>query len=211
MSDFHSPAYYLAGKTALAFKQLGELADLSVKNPEDVLADVSREIEIAYSEFPKAITSQQQRDACMAVLVGAMAQRQGAALSAEWNAVTTPLFQLLMAAHRMNRESRQFVIDDWDQTAGARVGEREKVVSVAGALVTRLGAATARCLIRICPEGFFPVVSGCIVVNEMQPVAFRATSFKPIQGCKHPHLFQFGVTGTISSLRQLSCAACGTV
>jgi hypothetical protein len=113
MSDFHSPAYYLAGETALAFKQLGELADLSVKNPEDVLADVSREIEIAYSEFPKAITSQQQRDACMAVLVGAMAQRQGAALSAEWNAVTTPLFQLLMAAHRMNRESRQFVIDDW--------------------------------------------------------------------------------------------------
>jgi len=110
MSDFHSPAYYIAGRSVLAFKS-GEVSDLTVEDPDAVLADVSKDIERAFSEFPTAETSQQQRDACMAVLVGAMSQRQGAALSAEWNAVTTPLFQLLMAAHRMNRESRQFVID----------------------------------------------------------------------------------------------------
>jgi hypothetical protein len=70
--DFHSPAYYIAGKVVLAFKQLGELSDLSVENPDTVLADVHRDIETAFSEFPRAVTSQQQRDACMAVLVGAM-------------------------------------------------------------------------------------------------------------------------------------------
>ena len=112
MSDFHSPAYYIAGRSVLAFKS-GEVSDLTVEDPDAVLADVSKDIERAFSEFPTAETSQQQRDACMAVLVVAMSQRQGAALSAEWNRLTTPLFQFLAAAHRVNRESRQFIIDEW--------------------------------------------------------------------------------------------------
>jgi len=94
--DFHSPAYFLAGRSVAAVQRFLPLADLDCTDPDAVLAAARKEIAAALGS-PNA-------ERLLSLCVGAVSQRQGAARNAEWDAVTNPL----MPAIAMG-QARKFV------------------------------------------------------------------------------------------------------
>jgi len=83
--DFHSPAFYLAGKAVFAVKRFLPLADLDCTEPDAMLAAARKEI--------AAVLPSPNAERLLSLCVGAVAQRQGAARNPEWDAVTNPLMQ----------------------------------------------------------------------------------------------------------------------
>jgi hypothetical protein len=83
--DFHSPAFFLAGRSVAAVRRFLPLGDLDCTDPDSVLAGARSEI--------AAVLASPNAERLLSLAVGAVSQRQGAARNAAWDAATNPLMQ----------------------------------------------------------------------------------------------------------------------
>ena len=125
--DFHSAAFYMAGRAVHAARTSQPLVALDVSDPNAVLSKAAREIASAVS-LPNA--------------VGAAAQRQGAARNPARDAATAPLRApknepLWIEANRFVRSERQAI----ERLARALLSERKLSAEMAAWILNAKVAA----------------------------------------------------------------------
>jgi len=113
MTDYHSAAYWLAGRAVLTARRPQPLTDLDISEPDAVLAAAGKEI-------ADTLAAHHTDAALLSLAVGAAAQREGAARNAAWSDAVAPLPR--------RRDARQFVANERqaiERLARALLAERK--------------------------------------------------------------------------------------
>ncbi len=117
--DFHSAAFWYAGRSVFAVRRGLSLGDLDIRDPDATLTEAAKEIAASTGSLSLA--------------VGAVAVRQGAALNPDWRDATAPLDSFALRP-RM-RQARKFVADNHGEIlrlARTLLSERQLSVAMLG-------------------------------------------------------------------------------
>jgi hypothetical protein len=113
--DFHSAAYWLAGRTVFALNRGREVGDLSVADPVDALNSARAEIASAVTAYIHEPKSSNRRPALaltvQELMAGAESVRRGAARNADWSAAFGPMNAAAISF--LSRQSIALVRDRW--------------------------------------------------------------------------------------------------
>jgi hypothetical protein len=113
IGDYHSAAYWLAGRAVYAVRRGMPLGDLDIRDPDVVLAAAVKEIDAALAQ-PVWALADVRRKVLESLMAGAAAQKNGAARNAEWAAAMAPLSESL-SIRNVAQGSRRFVSDNWSE------------------------------------------------------------------------------------------------
>jgi hypothetical protein len=113
--DFHSAAYWLAGRTVFSLNRGRTVGDLCIADPAAVLAAARADIQGAITAYLREPLSSNRRPGMaleiQSLMAGAESVRRGAARNADWSAAFGPL--QAEAAAFMTRSAIVLVRDRW--------------------------------------------------------------------------------------------------
>jgi hypothetical protein len=116
MSDFHSPAFWLAGRAIFKQNRGHALPDFDVSNPDAVLAAAAKEIAETLAAYLNADPHTRPGVALelQAMMAGGTAQRRGAARNPEWGEAVARIERGPAVAF-MAQQAGLFVRDHWNE------------------------------------------------------------------------------------------------
>jgi hypothetical protein len=113
--DFHSAAYWLAGRAIFNLNRGREISDLSISDPVDVLNTARADIASAVAAYIREPPSSSRRAALALAIqelaAGAESVRRGAARNADWSGAFGPMNAAAVAF--LARQSIALIRDRW--------------------------------------------------------------------------------------------------
>jgi hypothetical protein len=113
--DFHSAAYWLAGRVIFNLNRGRQISDLSISDPVDTLNSARAEIASAVAAYIHEPLSSSRRGelalALQSLMAGAEAVRRGAARNPDWSGAFGPMNAAAISF--LSRQSIALIRDKW--------------------------------------------------------------------------------------------------